>query len=56
MSVVIDVLWCASQYCHMITEKDGDTSFVIDNGNNNVFSNLAPATYNFQCFRTTAED
>src|SRR5678815_2277593 len=47
MSVVIDVLG-VPPYTYKITEKDGDTSFVVDNGNNNVFTNLAPATYNFQ--------
>jgi len=46
-SVVLDVAG-VPPYTYKITEKEGDPSFIVDNGSNNVFSNLAPATYNFQ--------
>lgn len=35
-------------FTYAITSMNGDTSFVVNNGNNNVFSGLAAGTYNFQ--------
>jgi hypothetical protein len=35
-------------FTYAITSKDGDTSFVVNNGTSNVFSGLAAGTYNFR--------
>lgn len=46
-SIALDVLGIPP-YVFKITEKDGDTTFTVNNGDNNVFNNLPPGTYNFQ--------
>ncbi|MFP9115263.1 gliding motility-associated C-terminal domain-containing protein [Flavobacterium sp. RHBU_3] len=35
-------------FTYAITSKNGDNTFVVNNGSNNVFSGLEPALYNFQ--------
>jgi hypothetical protein len=45
--VYIEAVNGLQPYTYRITKKDG-LPFIINNGNNNIFSNLQPATYDFE--------
>lgn len=47
-SDVLLIVLGSPPFIFKINSRNGDTSFNIDNGNNNTFLNLSPGTYNFQ--------